>query len=485
MAHAKSATGIGHIEEIDMPDDRDIDLISHLMRRAGFGATHNELVELAALGYEKTVTELLKSDTGPGIDEALLFRYLPRTEAISMAQHAQTNWLYRMANSKNPLHEKMALFWHHVFATGIDKVTEANAMDRQIAMFREYGMGNYRDLLAHLAQDPGMIFWLDNQDNHKRAPNENWGRELLELFSLGVGQYTEKDVYECARAFTGWTYRGKRRGIQFAGLNWEFEYRAEDHDEEEKTFLGHTGNFNGQEIIDIVVQQPACARFIMRHLYSFFVEDEPEVPKWPHEPPRNAEAIETLTQVFIESGLEMRPVLSTLFNSPWFKESLYLKVKNPVEVVISTLKLTEALADPSPIWDHVAAEPGKMGQDVLNPPSVEGWHTGSEWISSGALINRVNFVADHLKETTNPGIRAMIQRIGTNCNGGTATKLVDYCLKEMRVGPVEDETYQELVSHANSGGPVTYSENGQAEVFAHRVGEILALIAGTKEYQFG
>ena len=140
---------------------------------------------------------------------------------------------------------------------------------------------------------------------------------------------------------------------------------------------------------------------------------------------------------------------------------------NPVEVVISTLKLTEALADPSPIWDAVASEPGKMGQDVLNPPSVEGWHTGGEWISSGALINRVNFVADHLKETTNPGIKAMIKRIGTNCNGDSATKFVDYCLKEMRVGPIEEETYRQLVSHATSAGPVTYDDNGQTEVFAH------------------
>ena len=189
-----------------MPDDRDIDLISHLMRRAGFGATHNELVELATLGYEKTVAELLKIDTGPGIDEALLFRYLPRTEAISMAQHAQTNWLYRMANSKNPLQEKMALFWHQVFATGENKVESVYEIAQQIKMFREHGLGNYRELLVSLAQNPAVLYWLDNQENHKRAPNENWGGELMELFSMGIGNYTEKDVYEASRAFTGWAF---------------------------------------------------------------------------------------------------------------------------------------------------------------------------------------------------------------------------------------------------------------------------------------
>ena len=234
-----------------------------------------------------------------------------------------------------------------MFATGLDKVETANTMHDQVVMFRRHGLGSFRDLLVHLARDPAMIYWLDNQDNHKRAPNENWGRELLELFSLGVGQYTEKDVYECARAFTGWTFAGKSRGLAYPPESWRFDYRAEDHDENEKTFMGINGNLDGEDIIDIVVRQPACARFIMRHLYSFFVEDEPEVPKWPNERPKNPEALDMLCEVFIKSDMEMKPVLRALFNSDFFKEAQYKKVKNPAEIVAGALKMTGAFTSPT------------------------------------------------------------------------------------------------------------------------------------------
>jgi uncharacterized protein (DUF1800 family) len=468
-----------------MPDHRDIALMAHLMRRAGFGATHDELDLLVAQGYEETLAQLLAPETQPDIDEALFFRYHPMAEYMHVSEHARTNWLFRMTNTKRPLQEKMVLFWHHVFATGVDKVESGHAMHTQISMFREHGMGNYRDLLVRLAQDPGMIYWLDNQDNHKRAPNENWGRELLELFSLGVGQYTEKDVYECARAFTGWTFVGKSRGIQLGQIPWQFEYRAEDHDETDKTFLGRTGNFGGEDIIDIVVRQPACARFIMRHLYSFFVEDEPEVPKWPNEPPKNPEAIDLLCQVFTDSDFEMEPVLRTLFSSDFFKEAEYKKVKNPAEVVVGALKLSGSFTGPDPSWGNLSTRPATMGQDILNPPSVEGWHTGGEWINSGALINRVNFVADHLRDTSNPGVDAMVRRIGNNGGSLTAAMFVERCLNELGLGTVDDETFQELVAQAELGGPIMYGTNGEFDKFSQRVGDMLALIAGTKEYQFG
>ena len=468
-----------------MADRQEFALMAHLIRRAGFGATHDELEHLVEQGYEATVEKLLSPETEPDIDEALLFRYLPMTEYITAAEHAQMNWLYRMVNSPRSLQEKVSLFWHHVFATGLDKVETANTMHDQIVMFRQHGLGNFRDLLVNLARDPGMIYWLDNQDNHKRAPNENWGRELLELFSLGVGYYTEKDVYECARAFTGWTFTGKSRGLAYPPESWRFDYRAEDHDENEKTFMGFNGNFNGEDIIDIVVRQPACARFIMRHLYSFFVEDEPEVPKWPNERPKNPEALDMLCEVFINSDLEMKPVLRVLFNSDFFKDAQYKKVKNPAEIVAGTLKMTESYNGPNPNWGLLALEPGTMGQDLLNPPTVEGWHTGGEWINSGALINRVNFVAERLRDTSSPGVRAMARRVGDN--GGTMATgtFVDRCLFEMGLDSVDDETYGQLVSQVENGGPIVYGENGEFDGFSERVADMLALIAGTKEYQFG
>jgi hypothetical protein len=467
-----------------MADNSDVALMSHLMRRAGFGATRDDIEALVDQGYEATVDQLLDPDSQPDIDEALLFRYHPMAELIYTLPHAQMNWLYRMVNTGRPLREKMALFWHHVFATGNDKVTDAFAMHSQIEMFREHGTGNYRDLLVRLAKNPAMIYWLDNQDNHKRAPNENWGRELLELFALGVGNYTEKDVFECARAFTGWTFTGKASGIQLGPIPWRFDYRGEDHDEGEKTFLGETGNFNGEDIVDIVVRQPACPQFITRHLYNFFVADEPEVPKWPNDPPLDPDAIAQLSEVFVESNYEITPVLKTLFNSDFFKESAYHKVRSPAETVVGTLKVTGDLSDPDPRWGDMAEKPASMGQDLMNPPSVEGWHTGREWINSGALINRVNFAADRLGNPDLPGVAAITRRVGSNGPTMSAEELVDRCLDEMGPLTVDAETHGELVERVSAGGPITRKPGDEDRQFSQRVCDLLAMIAGTKEFLF-
>jgi uncharacterized protein (DUF1800 family) len=181
------------------------------------------------------------------------------------------NYMYCLVNTQRPLEEKVALFWHHVFATGNSKVDNYDQLLLQINLFRERGMGNYRELVVELARNPTMLFWLDNNENHGNAVNENWGRELLELFSLGVGMdgqpnYTETDVREASRAFTGWTIAQAPPRGYYNRWDWEFEYLEEDHDDGEKTFLGHTGNFDGEDIIDIIVQQPSCHRFIARHL---------------------------------------------------------------------------------------------------------------------------------------------------------------------------------------------------------------------------
>ena len=177
------------------------------MRRAGFGATRDEVERYCEIGYEQTVEMLIDSDSQPPVDEYTLYRYHPITEVPGgAAAPGQANWLYWMVTTQRPLEEKMALFWHHVFATGNAKVDNCNHLLEQIDMFRELGMANYRELLLALAQNPAMIYWLDNNDNHAHAVNENWGRELLELFSMGVGNYTEVDVRECSRTFTGWTF---------------------------------------------------------------------------------------------------------------------------------------------------------------------------------------------------------------------------------------------------------------------------------------
>ena len=453
--------------------------LEHLMRRASLGVSDFELETLGSQSYEETVEQLLAPENQQDYDDNMFFRYHPMADVgMFSLGHAQLNWMYRMTHSQRYLQEKMALFWHHIFATGDGKLENGFAMHSQINMFREHGMENYRTLLIELAKDPAMIFWLDNQENHKRTPNENWGRELLELFSLGVGHYTEKDVFECARAFTGWTFTNKMHR-RFGPNPWKFVYRAEDHDNEEKTFLGHTGNFNGEDIIDIILKQPACAAFITRHLYNFFVADEPEVPKWPNEPPRDPKAIEYLSKVFVESNYEIKPVLRALFNSDFFKEAIYQKVKSPIEVVVDTLKLTGDMNGPDPKWGDISEVPINMGQDILNPPTVEGWHTGKEWINSGAFINRVNFVADRLKNTELPGVKTIVENVKQNSNLNQAESIVDSCLEELSCSKLETQTYNELIEDINSDE----GSNGNGSI-DRQITNTLAMIAGTKEYQF-
>ena len=470
-----------------MATKQDIALMAHLLRRAGFGATRAEIERRADEGYDETVEWLLSPDEQPEVDEYLLYRYHPDSERPPKVNHASVNWLYRMVNSERPLEEKMGLFWHQVFATGDNKVESAYEIQDQIGMFREHGLGNYPDLLVRLAQNPTMLYWLDNQENHKRAPNENWGRELMELFSLGIGNYTEKDVYEASRAFTGWAFDTKIHWLLWGPHLWNYEFHPENHDGTEKDYLGHSGKFDGFDVIDIIVRQPACHVFIARHLYNFFVEDEPQVPAWPIEPPRNPEAIRTICEAFVKNDYEIKPVLRTIFTSEFFKESMYKHVRNPAEVVAGTLRVTGALSEPHPDWEDVALEPMFMGQSLHDPPSVEGWHTGHEWINSGALVRRVNFMSDKFSDTSLPGVQDIIRRVAaSNGTAMTADDLVDHCLDLMGPITVRDKTRQELVEYvAGEGGQVSWQS---PEDFAHAsriTSKVLALIAGTREYQFG
>jgi len=387
-------------------------------------------------------------------------------------------------NTKRPLQVKMALFWHSVFATGNSKVDNYDQLLEQIDLFRNQGMGNYRDLLVTIAKNPTMLFWLDNNQNHGTAVNENWGRELLELFSLGAGNYTEVDVREASRAFTGWTFETKLPRLPYGRFPWKFEYRAEDHDDGEKTFLGHKGNLNGEDIIDIVVQQPACAKFICRHLYNFFVADEPQVPAWSIEEPRDPAAIAMMMKVFQESKCQIKPVLRALFKSDFFKNARYQHLKSPAEVVVGTLRLVGGYELPKPGYGELSMQPAYMGQDLLNPPSVEGWHTGREWINSGSLMSRINFVASQIGNPDLPGVQAIINRLKAQ-NTKTPEQLVTNCLDLL--GPVEvgAETKKELTDAAKQWGDIAWDNDASAQNAARRTGEMLQLIAATREYQFG
>jgi uncharacterized protein (DUF1800 family) len=329
-----------------------------------------------------------------------------------------------------------------------------------------------------------MLFWLDNNQNHGTAVNENWGRELLELFSLGAGNYTEVDVREASRAFTGWTFETKLPRLPYGRFPWKFEYRAEDHDDGEKEFLGHKGNLNGEDIINIVVQQPACAKFICRHLYNFFVADEPQVPAWPIEAPRDPQAMEVLMKAFRDSKCEMKPVLRALFMSDFFKNARYQHLKSPAEVVVGTLRIVGGYELPKPGYGELSMQPAYMGQDLLNPPSVEGWHTGKEWINSGSLMSRINFVASQIGNPDLPGVQAIINRLKAQ-NTKTPEQLVDNCLDLL--GPVEvgPDTKKELTDQAKQWGEIRWENAADRQNAAQRAAEMLQLIAATREFQFG
>ena len=390
----------------------DIALMAHLMRRAGFGATREELEARAAKGYEATIEELLNPEGREALNRAEMMRYHPWTwRPGTLPGMGAAEWLHDMLNTKRPLEEKMALFWHQIFATGVSKVDHYDELQDMVVLFREKGMGNYKELLLELSKSPAMIYWLDNCENHADAVNENWGRELLELFSMGVGNYTEVDVREASRAFTGWTIAPKLPRGPIGRFDWFFEYRDEDHDNTEKTFLGETGNFNGEDIIDIVCRQPATAEFIARHLYNFFVADEPQVPAWAVTPPNDQDAIDLLADTLMESDYDIRATLRVLFNSDFFKNARFARLKSPTEVVVGTLRLVGGAEFPAPGLGDLSRQPCYMGQDLLNPPSVEGWHTGVEWINSGSLMRRVNFTADLVGDTQRPGIQDMVRRL--------------------------------------------------------------------------
>ena len=457
-------------------------LVAHLMRRAGFGATPGELDDLTSQKtYEEIVDDLVTPERFPAIDKSYLHRYYGG-ENIDI--HIGI-WLYRMINTRRPLEEKMSLFFHHIFPVALGKSEHHVSLIEEIDMFREVGMTNFRTILLELSRDPAMIFWLDNNENHKDEINENYGRELLELFTMGVGNYTEDDIKSASRAFTGWTFRQPLSTYPLGNFATEFVFLPEDHDDGEKEFLGHKGNFNGEDIIDIIVKQPAAARFLSRHLYNFFVEDETQVPSWQTEPPKDEAAIALLAKVFMETNGDMRAMLKELFNSEFFKNAINLrKVKSPTELVVGILRQTGEYRSPRPDINQLAVSTVNtdlyegtmtiMGQNLLSPPTVEGWHTGHEWIDSGTLSERIGFAVRQFEDQSKPGTKDIIARAGSLDDD--PTQIVDRCLDLMGGIKVSETTYQSLVSYTKD-----LKEVADDAVGVHNV---LQMLVSTVDYQF-
>ena len=479
-----------------LQSQQEIALMAHLLRRASFGATRDELEGYLEEGYEATVEELLNPTDCDEVPNDLIRRYHVEQSDMRNYTAGKAHWIYKMVTTRCLLREKMALFWHRIFATAATKVIQTRVVNNQIDMFREYGMGSFRDLLMQLSKDPAMLMWLDNQDNHKGSINENYGREILELFSMGVGNYTEQDVKACARAFTGWSVVNPdymsikmRNNTErpYGYMSWQFEYHEEDHDHGVKSFLGESGDFNGEDVVDMICKQDATPRFIARHLYHFFVADEVPVPQWPYTPPRDPAAINMMTRAYFDSGYNITAMLRAMFDSDFFKseKARYARIKSPAEMVVGTLRMAGGLEVVSMDSYDAAKVCSYMGQDILNPPSVEGWQGGSEWINTGAYVERVNFPSKVLSDANKPGLRSIINRIksGADGDGMSAERLVDVCLELVGPMPVLESTRQGLIDYAQQWGELSFdTDNGGAEAEKNIVA-MLQLVVSTQEYQ--
>ena len=300
---------------------------------------------------------------------------------------------------------------------------------------------------------------------------------------MGVGNYTENDIKDASRAFTGWTFTQPSPLYPNGYYPSYFVYDENDHDQGEKTFLGQTGNLNGDDIIDIVVDQPATARFISRHIYNFFVADEPQVPSWSTVPPRDPDAIKVMVDAYMNSGGEIRPMLKALFNSDSFKNARFKKVKSPVELVTGVIKLVGTYTYPDPGILQYSTTANLMGQQLYDPPTVEGWHTGHEWIDGGTLNERVNFAVNEVGDLSKPGIVDIVDRIAEASETCSPDDLLTRCME--LAGPLEvaEGTRSSLMRYADAAGELRFNSESDRAAAALHISRMIQLIVSTREYQ--
>lgn len=422
--------------------------IPHVLRRAGFGATREEIAVYAQLGFEGAVDRLVDYETVP--NDALEARVAALEQELDLTRlpSIQVIWLTRMMHTARPLEEKMTLFWHDHFATGNAKVGRPTAMYDQNRLFRTHALGNFRVLLREVARDPAMLRWLDSNANRKASPNENFARELMELFTLGEGHYTEDDVREAARAFTGW-FINRQAGFVFA-------FNPNQHDFGIKTILGRTGPWDGDDVIDILLDQPATAEFIATKLFTYFVHDHPAPA-----------TIARLADTFRRSGYEVRELVRAILRSPEFlsEEAYHAVVKSPVEYVIGSLKALGITEAPATLVGML----NRMGMTLFNPPSVAGWSWGPAWINTSTLLERLNAANTFLQLAGRTGNgRLLVERFG----GDSPSAIVRQLLDALVDGDVPDHVRAAIEAEAARG------VSGRLEGFASDTRQVVRVIRG-------
>ena len=317
------------------------------------------------MGLQKTIDHLVDFET---VDDSALERRLDSQELdLEGMSYLQRWWLQRMAYSARPLQEKMTLFWHGILTSSFRKTGRGPQTLDQNQLFRSGGMGRYDVLLKSISRDPAMMIYLDSRSNKKAAPNENYSRELMELFSLGIGHFTEEDVRESARAFTGWQLLRKT----------EFLFNSRQHDFGEKRFLGQSGSFDGDDIVDIIMSQPAAAEYICTRLWSFFAYPDPEPA-----------VVSRLADIFRQNNSQIRPVVRGIFESEEFysNRAVAALVKAPVELAVGTVRTLGVNTD----FRRLDYPIESMGQMLFDPPNVAGWPGGVAWLNSSSLLQRIN-----------------------------------------------------------------------------------------------
>ncbi|HKI31373.1 MAG TPA: DUF1800 domain-containing protein [Gemmataceae bacterium] len=355
----------------------------HLFRRAGFSANLSEMRAAVEKGLEATLTRLLDGEEGAEAREQLLLTVGDKMVSDDKPEGLRGWWCYCMIHTAHPLREKMTVFWHNHFATSIAKVVRPTLMYAQNKLLRRHALGKFRPFLLEVSRDPAMIVWLDNNANVKGQPNENYAREIMELFSLGVGNYTEQDIKEAARAFTGW---------HTSDSGDAYEFNAREHDDGPKTVLGQSGKWNGDDVVRILLDQPQAARFLVRKLYRYFISE-------PHEPP--AALLEPLAESFRKNDYDVAALMKTMLRSRhFFSDYAYRqRLKSPVEFVLGAAR---AVVHPTEDQETVRLPPGPlvnrmaaMGQELFTPPNVKGWPHGKAWLNTSTVLARNNF-AQHV-----------------------------------------------------------------------------------------
>ncbi|MGD9934925.1 MAG: DUF1800 family protein [Dehalococcoidia bacterium] len=445
---------------------------AHLLRRAGFGGSLAEIEEFAGLSREAAVSRLVDYE---GIDNSALdTRIAAANFQLTYAANArgqvvadmQKWWLTRMAYSARPLEERLTLIWHGLLTSQISKIggQRASWMVWQNELFREHAAGRFDDLVQAVAKDPAMMMYLDTIESGKEHPNENFPRELMELYTMGEGNYTEDDVRESSRAFTGWRLsrpplpsreelakltEEERQQRQFEIISTyspDFVFNAREHDAGEKTFLGKTGTFNGEDIIAIIMEQAATGRYVCTRLWEEFAYADPE-----------PEVIDTLEAAWRSSGHSIREVVrAILLSDEFYSERAYRgKVRSPIEMLVGLVRGIEMDLSRDIAVGTGAARSGRsnfyaaMDQVLFEPPNVAGWPGGAAWLSSSTFFARVNFL-DELLFPRGRGVAtfpALSGLAGDELVGSVAERLVDGDLPDANLTAVS--AFVNGISNAN------------------------------------